>query len=193
MCHLLWAQGNAEAAIQVEKLGNHLAKTYDIDILCGYSLGGVPGGMDSQIFQRICDTFSRSFPGKNALKVYAAGDRVPPMQVEDATLPPRHAASAAPSTSRRKSVSGIANSVKPQFIQTRSFGKTHTMGLFRPFSPGKWIATSAVRLLWCSDWQDLQDIAPYLGKTRCTKGSRAAYQCTDCPDLPCRIHEAVDR
>ena len=39
MCHLLWAQGNAEAAIQVEKLGNQLAKTYDVDILCGYSLG----------------------------------------------------------------------------------------------------------------------------------------------------------
>jgi hypothetical protein len=54
MCHLLWAQGNAEAAIQVEKLGNHLAKTYDIDILCGYSLGSVQGGMDSQIFRRIC-------------------------------------------------------------------------------------------------------------------------------------------
>jgi len=42
MCHLLWAQGHTEAAIQVEKLGNHLAKTYDIDILCGYSLGVRP-------------------------------------------------------------------------------------------------------------------------------------------------------
>ena len=27
MCHLLWAQGNAEAAIQVEKLGNQLVQT----------------------------------------------------------------------------------------------------------------------------------------------------------------------
>jgi len=52
--HLLWAQGNAEAAIQVEKLGNQLAKAYDLDILCGYRLGSVQGGMDSQIFQRIC-------------------------------------------------------------------------------------------------------------------------------------------
>jgi CheY-like chemotaxis protein len=51
---LLWAQGNAEAAIQVEELSQQLAKTYDIDILCGYSLGSVQGGMDSQIFQRIC-------------------------------------------------------------------------------------------------------------------------------------------
>jgi DNA-binding NarL/FixJ family response regulator len=54
MCHLLWAQGNAEAAIQVEKLGNQLVKTYDVDILCGYSLGSVQGGMESPIFQRIC-------------------------------------------------------------------------------------------------------------------------------------------
>jgi KaiC/GvpD/RAD55 family RecA-like ATPase len=54
MCHLLWAQGNAEAAIQVEKLGNQLAKTYDVDILCGYSLSSVQGGMDSGVFERIC-------------------------------------------------------------------------------------------------------------------------------------------
>jgi DNA-binding NarL/FixJ family response regulator len=58
MCHLLWAQGNAEAAIQVEELGNLLARTYDIDILCGYSLSNVLGGMDRQIFQRICAAHS---------------------------------------------------------------------------------------------------------------------------------------
>jgi DNA-binding NarL/FixJ family response regulator len=54
MGHLLWAQGKAEAAIQVEKLGNQLAKTYDVDILCGYSPSSVQGGMDCPIFQRIC-------------------------------------------------------------------------------------------------------------------------------------------
>jgi len=32
---------------------------------------------------------------------------------------------------------GITNSVKPQSKQDRSFGKTHTIGLFRPASPGK--------------------------------------------------------
>ena len=52
--HLLWAQGNAEAAIQMEKLGNLLTKTYDVNILCGYSLGSVQGGMDDHMFQRIC-------------------------------------------------------------------------------------------------------------------------------------------
>ncbi len=54
MCHLLWAQGNAEAAIQVEKLSNQLIKTYDVDILCGYYLSSVQGGMDSRVFERIC-------------------------------------------------------------------------------------------------------------------------------------------
>lgn len=37
--HLLWVQGNAEAAIQMEKLGNKLTKIHAVDILCGYSLG----------------------------------------------------------------------------------------------------------------------------------------------------------
>ena len=52
--HLLRAQGNAEAAIQMEKLGNQLAKTHDVDILCGYSVASVQGGMDIYTFQRIC-------------------------------------------------------------------------------------------------------------------------------------------
>jgi len=52
--HLLWAQGSPEAAIQIERLCNQLARTYDVDILCGYFLGIVQGGMDNQLFQRIC-------------------------------------------------------------------------------------------------------------------------------------------
>jgi hypothetical protein len=63
MCDLLWAQGNGEAAIQVEKLGNQLAKMYDVDILCGYSLFGVEGGMAPQIFQRICAEHSAVHSG----------------------------------------------------------------------------------------------------------------------------------
>ena len=56
--HLLWAQGNAKAAVQFERLGNQLANMYDVDILCGYSLGSVQGGMNSHIFQRICSEHS---------------------------------------------------------------------------------------------------------------------------------------
>ena len=51
---LLSEQGKAEAVIRLEHLWNEISKSHDVDILCGYSLGNVPGGMDSQIFQRIC-------------------------------------------------------------------------------------------------------------------------------------------
>ena len=55
---LLWAQGNAEAAIRAERLTNRIAKTYDVDILCGYCLGTAQGRMDSHAFRRICDEHS---------------------------------------------------------------------------------------------------------------------------------------
>jgi hypothetical protein len=55
---LLWAQGNTEAAIRVERLTNRIAETYDVDILCGYCLGTVQDGMDSHVFQGICEEHS---------------------------------------------------------------------------------------------------------------------------------------
>jgi len=58
---ILWAQGNAEAAIQMEKLGNQLTNSYDVEILCGYSLGKVQGRMDSYTFQRICAEHSAAY------------------------------------------------------------------------------------------------------------------------------------
>jgi len=54
MCHLLWAQGNAEAAIQVEKLGNLLVKRYDVDILCGYMMKSFQSEPEHHIYERIC-------------------------------------------------------------------------------------------------------------------------------------------
>jgi len=51
--HLLWERGNPEAVIQVEQLCNKLAQLYDVDILCGYSLGSGRGRMDDYFFQRI--------------------------------------------------------------------------------------------------------------------------------------------
>jgi DNA-binding NarL/FixJ family response regulator/sulfur relay (sulfurtransferase) DsrF/TusC family protein len=52
--HLLCAQGNPEAAIQMEKLGNQLIRRYDVDILCSYSLDAVRSGLDEQVFQQNC-------------------------------------------------------------------------------------------------------------------------------------------
>jgi len=54
MCHLLWAEGHAEAAIQIEKLGNKLtAKIHAVDIHCGYHLHGEVA-MNDDVFERIC-------------------------------------------------------------------------------------------------------------------------------------------
>ena len=51
---ILWAQGNADAAIQTEQLCNQLAKQYDIEILCGFSLSSFYREEDKQVFEKIC-------------------------------------------------------------------------------------------------------------------------------------------
>ncbi len=51
---ILWAQGNADAAIQVEQLCNQLAKRYEMDILCGFSLSTFYREEEKQIFEKIC-------------------------------------------------------------------------------------------------------------------------------------------
>jgi DNA-binding NarL/FixJ family response regulator len=52
--HVLWEQGNPNAAVQIEKLCNVLGEKYDLDILCGYCLGSIKGAMDTPFFQDIC-------------------------------------------------------------------------------------------------------------------------------------------
>ncbi len=61
--HLLWEQGNAEAAVQMEKLGNRLIRTHPVDILCGYSVSARQGVMNREIFQRICAEHSEVYSG----------------------------------------------------------------------------------------------------------------------------------
>jgi DNA-binding NarL/FixJ family response regulator len=56
--HSLWAQGKADAAIRLEELWNEIAKIYDIDILCGYSLANLKCEEDSYTFRRICEEHS---------------------------------------------------------------------------------------------------------------------------------------
>lgn len=50
----LWMLGKGEAAIRLEQLWNEIAKTHDIDILCGYPLAGFHTVQGGRIFQRIC-------------------------------------------------------------------------------------------------------------------------------------------
>ncbi|HKV79726.1 MAG TPA: response regulator [Candidatus Sulfotelmatobacter sp.] len=50
---LLWAEGKADAAIQIEQLCNDLAKTHKVDILCAYPLSSFHGEEDEHILQSI--------------------------------------------------------------------------------------------------------------------------------------------
>jgi hypothetical protein len=55
---MLWAQGKADAAIRLEELWNEIAKTYEVDILCGYPLESLRREEDSYTFRRICEEHS---------------------------------------------------------------------------------------------------------------------------------------
>jgi len=50
----LWAQGKAEAAVQVEHLWDEVAKSCNIDILCGYVLNSFQREQQSYTYDRIC-------------------------------------------------------------------------------------------------------------------------------------------
>jgi DNA-binding NarL/FixJ family response regulator len=50
----LWAQGKADAAIQLEHLWDEIAKKYDVDILCGYVLESFQREQENHICERIC-------------------------------------------------------------------------------------------------------------------------------------------
>jgi DNA-binding NarL/FixJ family response regulator len=54
---ILWAQGKADAAIEVEQLCNQLSRRYEMNILCGFSLSSFYREEDKQLFQRICSEY----------------------------------------------------------------------------------------------------------------------------------------
>jgi len=51
---LLQAEGNVDAAIRFEQLGNDLPKVHKVDILCAYSLRSFHGKENEHVFQSIC-------------------------------------------------------------------------------------------------------------------------------------------
>ena len=55
---ILWVEGKADAAIRVEELTNEIARTYDVDILCGYLLERLRCEEDIYTFRRICQEHS---------------------------------------------------------------------------------------------------------------------------------------
>src|SRR5215475_6120676 len=60
---LLQAEGNADAAIRFEQLGNNLATTHKVDILCAYPLSGFHDKKSKRAFQSICAEHSAVYSG----------------------------------------------------------------------------------------------------------------------------------
>jgi hypothetical protein len=58
---LLLAEGRSDAVIRLEQLGNQLASSYEIAILCGYSLSSFHSKEDERVFQNICAAHSAVF------------------------------------------------------------------------------------------------------------------------------------
>ena len=50
----LWAEGKIEAAIQVEHLTDEVAKTREVDILCGYVVTSLRREQESHTYEKIC-------------------------------------------------------------------------------------------------------------------------------------------
>jgi DNA-binding NarL/FixJ family response regulator len=51
---ILWEQGRADAAVEVEHLWNSIAKSRNVDILCGYVMNSFQREHESHIYERIC-------------------------------------------------------------------------------------------------------------------------------------------
>ena len=50
----LWAQGKVDAAVQIEHLTDEIARTCNVDVLCGYVLSSFQREQEGHIYKRIC-------------------------------------------------------------------------------------------------------------------------------------------
>lgn len=69
MVDLLWQDGNADAAIQLEALWNALADKYAFSLLCAYSLGGFFSEAHSGPFVDICRAHTHVQPAEGFAQV----------------------------------------------------------------------------------------------------------------------------
>jgi PAS domain S-box-containing protein len=68
MVSLLWRDGNAKAAIQLEELWNDLAHTHAFSLLCAYDLQAFGDAAHAEAFARICATHAHVRPTESFLR-----------------------------------------------------------------------------------------------------------------------------
>jgi signal transduction histidine kinase len=64
MVALLWAEGNRDAALDLERLWNDLALTHSFHLRCAYPLSGFRNAEDTQLFLNVCAEHSDVIPAE---------------------------------------------------------------------------------------------------------------------------------
>jgi len=76
MVALLWADGNADAAIKLEQLWNDLAQTHSFSLRCAYPLAGFHDETHAEPFLKICAEHSAVVPGESYTALGTDQDRL---------------------------------------------------------------------------------------------------------------------
>ena len=65
MVALLWAEGNREGALRLEKLWNDLGKIKSFSLLCAYPMSVFHGDANTVPFAHVCEQHSTVFPAES--------------------------------------------------------------------------------------------------------------------------------
>ncbi|MCU1279640.1 MAG: sensor histidine kinase [bacterium] len=76
MVDMLWADGNADAAIRLEELWNDLASEHSFSLLCAYDMARFPAGADGNGLARVCGTHSHVIPTERYAQLVDADARM---------------------------------------------------------------------------------------------------------------------
>ncbi len=76
MVALLWAEGQAEAAIQLEYLWNDLARAHVFQLQCAYPLGLFPRASDGEMVEKICAAHEQVIPAESYTSLSEDGARL---------------------------------------------------------------------------------------------------------------------
>jgi excisionase family DNA binding protein len=76
MVALLWADGNQQAAIQLEQLWNDLGTRYRFALFCAYPINGFDDESHAAPFNGICDSHTRVIPAESYTTQQSADDRL---------------------------------------------------------------------------------------------------------------------
>jgi len=71
----LWADGNTDAAIRMERLWNGLLASHSFSLLCAYALAGFEKESQDRRFQLICAEHARMIPAESSTALPSAASR----------------------------------------------------------------------------------------------------------------------